>query len=80
MEWADASLVREILRLLDYEEVPGSNNPISEHWIGPDGSLVFFSYPTRGNRTRFLGQSVRTFIHGLPVKSLWRVNKMLEER
>ena len=73
MTSVQASPVRAILKALDYEIIPGSNNPVSEHWISPEGMPFFFVYAKKGDRDRFLERPVREFLQGLSTHSLRKV-------
>ena len=75
-----APLVRECLLFLDYEMLPGSNNPSSEHWQGADGTLVFFPYARSGDQSAFLERPVREFLEGLSPFSLRKLKAMLDSR
>ena len=74
-----ADRVREILRFLDYEMMPGSNNPTSEFWISSEGVPFFFPYYRKGDRDSFLEGPVRDFILGLSPQSLSKLKDMLEK-
>lgn len=79
MAFINASLIRAILTILDYEILAGSNNPVSEHWVSPEGTPFFFVYAKKGDRDRFLEQPVREFLQGLSPQSLHKVRRALDE-
>lgn len=62
-----------ILEHLEYETIPGSNNPIDEFWISPEGDPVFFTFARKGDRNAFVEASVRDFLQTLPVSKLKKI-------
>ena len=73
-----APSLRGILRFLNYELMPGSNNPVSEYWISPEGTPFIFVYAKKGVTSAFLEQPVREFLRGLSTSSLHDVKIMLD--
>ena len=69
-----------ILEVLQYERLPGSNNPVSEHWVSPEQDLFFFPYFRRGDSSSFLEQPSREFLNSLPPSSLRRLKAALENK
>ena len=77
MESVPAPPVRLILEYLDYEVLPGSYDPISEHWVSPEGDQAIFTFARKGDRSAFVVASVTDFLRSLPASKMKKVHALL---